>query len=49
MTVEDLEVTDEATDIPDSFESSDNVEALRGRLSLLLAFGLPDLLDIMIP
>ena len=40
-------MTEEAMDIPDSFESSDIVEALRGILSLLLGFGLPDLLDIM--
>ena len=39
--------TDEAVDISDTFVSSDNVEALRGRVFRLLGSGLPDLLDIL--
>jgi hypothetical protein len=42
------EEADEAVDISDTLASSDNVEALRGRLFLLFGSGLPDLLDIFL-
>lgn len=46
--VEPVAEIDEAVDFSDPFASSDKVDALRGRLFLLLGSGLPDLFDIVI-